>query len=135
MDTGFDRDQLRAFLEVQHRLAAPFAPVSPGGRPRGLLMLSRAEVHPDSDKGDVWVNVRLVPGDIENSLFEVGLAEGRDNINVYFSWHVLRPDLPARERGKNEDVIATLALVTDFDNGPGHNEANNSNPKPSPSPA
>jgi putative DNA primase/helicase len=133
MDTGstfrFDHDQLRAFLELQHRLAAPFAPESPGGSSRGLLMLSRAEVFLQADKDDVWVNIRLAPGDLENSLYEAGLAEGRDNVNVYFSWHVLRPDLPAKQRGKVEDVIATLALVTDFDNGPGHTEANNFDPE------
>jgi hypothetical protein len=55
---GFDHEQLRAFLELQHKLAASYAPEKPGSRPRGLLMLSRAEVHPNTDKEDVWVNVR-----------------------------------------------------------------------------
>jgi putative DNA primase/helicase len=122
---GLDHEQLRAFLELQHKLAAPYAPEKPGDRPRGLLMLSRAEVHPNTSKDDTWVNVRIVPGDLENSLLEAGLAEGRDNVNVYFSWHVLRPDLPARVRGGTEDVIAKLALVADFDYGPSHTDGNN----------
>jgi putative DNA primase/helicase len=129
MDTGpilhFDRDQLSAFLQLLHRLAAPFAPESPGGRSRGVLMLSRAEVFPKAEKDDIWVNIQITPGDLENSLFEAGLAEDRDNVNVYFGWHVVRIGVSPRSRGKAEDVIAKLALVADFDNGPGHTEANN----------
>jgi len=69
-------------------------------------------------------------GSYENTLLPVNAIRkppswARDNINVYFSWHMLRPDLPHRSGGEKEDVIATLALVTDFDNGPGHDEANN----------
>lgn len=121
----FDRDQLHAFLELLHRLAAPFAPESPGGRPRGVLMLSRVEVFPQAERDDIWVNIQITPGDLENSLFEAGLAEARNDVNVYFGWHVLRTGVPHRSRGKTEDIIAKLALVADFDNGPGHTEANN----------
>jgi hypothetical protein len=71
----------------------------------------------------------FVPSNLEDSLFEAGLAEGRDNVNVYFSWHVLRPDLAARVRGGTEDVIAKLALVADFDYGPSHTEGNNFDPE------
>jgi hypothetical protein len=92
-------------------------------------MLSRAEVHPTSAQGDTWVNIRIVPGDLDNSLYEAGLAEPRDNVNVYFGWHVLRPDLPAWVRGGTEDVIAKLALVADFDYGPGHTDGNNFDPE------
>ena len=121
----FDRDQLHAFLELLHRLAAPFAPESPGGRPRGVLMLSRVEVFPQAERDDIWVNIQITPGDLENSLFEAGLAEARNDVNVYFGWHVVRTGVPHRSRGKTEDIIAKLALVADFDNGAGHTEANN----------
>ena len=127
---GWDHSALRAFVEMLDRLAAPYAPQTPGGRAAGLLMVSHAEVHPHSDKGDVWVNVRVDPGNVEALFAEALHSEPRTNVNVYFGWHVLRLGLTARERGGSEDVIAKLALVADFDNGPGHEkEANNFDPE------
>ena len=127
---SWDHPALRAFVEMLDRLAAPFAPKAPGGRAGGLLMVSHAEVHPHSNKDDVWVNIRLNPGDVEHIFAEARQSEARTDVNVYFGWHVLRPDLPARVRGGSDDVIAKLALVADFDTGPGHEkEANNFDPE------
>jgi putative DNA primase/helicase len=125
---GFDYEALRLFLELQHRLAAPYDARKPGGLPRGLLMLSRVEVFPTKDQDPIWVNIRLLPGNLQDSLDEIRRADGLNNVNVHFSWHVLRPDLPPRVRGGNDDLVATLALVADFDNGSGHLEGNNFDP-------
>lgn len=60
-------------------------------------------------------------GDVDGmtkAAIELSQEKGR---NVYASLAVMRPDLPVSSKGSEEDIIASLGLVADYDDGKGVN--------------
>ena len=54
-------------------------------------------------------------GDVEGTVLIIQRHARERHRNVYMPLAVMRPDLPPRQKGFEEDVVAVLGLVPDFD--------------------
>jgi hypothetical protein len=68
--------------------------------------------------GDIKVH-QFPVGDPKRSTEIIMSYEGVSNCNIYTAWAVMRPDLRPDERGKETDVVAVLAAVSDLDTDKG----------------
>jgi AAA domain/RepB DNA-primase from phage plasmid len=89
-------------------------------REPGLLQMSR--LHPDDTSEDGDAGDKIVPSrfsledpNIVERMIAQAIADSANGHNVYIEARTVRKGLTGRERGKVEDTIAVLALVTDND--------------------
>lgn len=117
-----NEDQVRAHIETLHSMADGID---------GKLVLASFGQNPETGKTlspkIQHFNIGDVDGMVKTAL-ELAQEEHR---NVYTPLAVMRPDLPAGQKGEEKDVVAALGLNADFDKGTGADYLNRCPVKPS----
>ena len=99
----FDRDQVEVHIKLLHERAAGVD---------GVLVLAAFD-----ENGKPLISGFAV-GAAEKMTDAIMAYEGRQ-VNVYVGLQVMRPDLERGKRGREEDIVALIGLVADFDHGSG----------------
>jgi RepB DNA-primase from phage plasmid len=107
---------IRAHAEIIHRLAAPLAG-------KGKLVIAAFGEDPDRPNPKTGAPGYPLPplirhvgiGDVEKTVSVICDLSSRRHYNVYMPLAVFRLDLPAGRKGTEEDVVAVLGNVADFD--------------------
>jgi hypothetical protein len=107
----FDRDAIRAHVEMRHLLAAE-------ANVDGVLTLTIIEQNFNGGK-DAIHTLQFGIGDIETEFNAILSYEGRANVNLYAPWSIFRRDLQRGKKGGESEVVRVLAFVGDMDNDTG----------------
>jgi hypothetical protein len=107
-----DEIAIRGHVELIHQLAASLAG-------KGKLIVAAFGEDPVTGKElfpDVW-HCRI--GDVENTIARIK-ASAKPNYNVYVPLAMFRQDLPKGKKGSENDIVAVLGWVGDFDDPRAH---------------
>jgi hypothetical protein len=99
-----------------HKLAAPLADKGK------LIVASYGQDPATGDDLDPKVEHFRI-GDVEGMVMAIQRLARERHRNVYVPLAVMRRDLPPRKKGKEEDVVGVLAIITDFDDADAANYA------------
>jgi hypothetical protein len=108
----FDRAAVHAHVSMLHELAR-------GAQVDGVLVLACYGENPQTGRKVGSTVEHFAIGDVECMTASVMCKEGRDHLNVYIPWHIMRRDLAAGARGGLNDLRAVLALPVDLDSDTG----------------
>jgi len=109
-------DGIRAHISLMHMLAAPLAG-------RGIVVVTGygedpEEIDPKTEKRGRPLRPKVshaAVGDIKKSLTEVAQFVKLPHYNLYMPLAIYGSDLPPGAKGSEQDIIACLGIVTDFD--------------------
>jgi hypothetical protein len=115
-EDGIRRAVLLEHVAMIHKLAAPLA-----GKGK-LVVASYGQDPATGEELDAKIeHVRI--GDVEGTVLIIQRLARERHRNVYMPLAVMRLDLPPRKKGKEEDVVGVLAIITDFDDADAPNYA------------
>lgn len=103
-------DVARTHIAMLHNLAAGL---------EGIMVLASYGETPEGEKIAPRVQHFKV-GDVEGMTQAAAALSTQEHRNIYMPLAVMRPDLLATAKGAEEDIIAVLGFVTDFDHGLGN---------------
>jgi hypothetical protein len=108
LETRHHDGDLESHIKLLHELASPYAG-------RGKLILTCYGEDPDTGKA-----IPSAIGDYEIGDDAQMIKDAQELIsiphgNVYVPLAVMRPDLPSGKKGGENDIVAVLGLVADFD--------------------
>jgi hypothetical protein len=113
---AIDADAVRAHAELIHRLASPLAG-------KGKLVITAFgedpdQLHPKIGKPGCPLKpivFHVAIGDIETTVQTIVYLARRQHYNIYMPLAVFEIDLEAGKKGAEQDIVAVLGLVPDFD--------------------
>jgi hypothetical protein len=108
VETEIDEELIRQHVEMIHQQAAQ-------GNAEGKLVIASFGEDPTTGKplSPKIVHVRV--GDVDCTVDEIVRLSRQPYRNVYMPLAVFRADLPPGNKGREDDIVAVLGLVADFD--------------------
>lgn len=114
--SGISPDAIREHVEIIHELAAPLAG-------QGKLVIAAFGEDPDKPNPKTGASGYALPpliehvaiGDVDKTVSTICNLAKREHYNVYMPLAVFRIDLPVGKKGFENQSVAVLGLVADFD--------------------
>jgi hypothetical protein len=105
---GTNFAKIRAHVEMLHRFAQPL-------RGRGKLIVASYGQSPGTGDDIPPTVLHYQIGEIEPMVTQIERLSREQHRNVYIPLAVFDPDLPRGRKGTEQQIIASLGLVADFD--------------------